>query len=330
MCRRRISLDCNKVIAGSVSAFPFAVRCKRSPFNGDGSAPVPLPKRCHVVTFWMFKVVSNPSNFRLAICSQFSAPMPSRDAGGPGRLNCQQTHQYDVLIIGGGVAGLSAARELLDNGCDNICLVEAQDRLGGRVKQVHGIAPWPLDAGAEIIHGEDSDLAKLLQEQSFMPVFEREYPNYVYWPDTGCIEYVGHSASETHPVLKRMYDLLDEVRALLMSRVSPQCSCTTAVGCCNRQCAQTVLCRQHEEPLHRATRTHSPCTGQHARDVQLDTRATWSSAAAGGDAARERKGGPVHPAVATGALQWPGTHARLCRRILRQRHRLGGGQNGSG
>lgn len=44
--------------------------------------------------------------------------------------------QHDVLIIGGGVAGLSAARELLENGCSNICVVEAQDRLGGRVKQV--------------------------------------------------------------------------------------------------------------------------------------------------------------------------------------------------
>lgn len=78
--------------------------------------------------------------------------------------------------------------------------------------QVHGIAPWPLDAGAEIIHGEGSDVATLLQDVLHMELTEREYPNYVYWHDKGVIEYVGEQTNVTHPVVKHMYDLLDEVR----------------------------------------------------------------------------------------------------------------------
>lgn len=49
--------------------------------------------------------------------------------------------QYEVVIIGGGVAGLSAAKELITQGVTNICLVEAQGRLGGRVKQVTQATP---------------------------------------------------------------------------------------------------------------------------------------------------------------------------------------------
>ena len=35
--------------------------------------------------------------------------------------------------MGGGVSGLAAARSLVKSGFDNIVLLEAQDRLGGRV-----------------------------------------------------------------------------------------------------------------------------------------------------------------------------------------------------
>ena len=76
---------------------------------------------------------------------------------------------------------------------------------------MHGIVPWPLDAGAEIVHGETSDVAALLQHSLNMQLTEREYPNYVYWHDKGVIEYAGEQAAVTHPVVKRTYGLLDEV-----------------------------------------------------------------------------------------------------------------------
>lgn len=38
-----------------------------------------------------------------------------------------------VCIIGGGVAGLGAAQQLIQSGVDDILILEAQDRVGGRV-----------------------------------------------------------------------------------------------------------------------------------------------------------------------------------------------------
>src|SRR5215217_2339501 len=66
-----------------------------------------------------------------------------------------------VLVIGGGIAGLSAAVELARNGVHSI-LIEARDRLGGRIHTVrHG--QLPIELGAEFIHGANSQLWNVLQ-----------------------------------------------------------------------------------------------------------------------------------------------------------------------
>merc|ERR1711892_508534 len=57
-----------------------------------------------------------------------------------------------VLIVGGGVSGLFAALRLVENGVKNIDILEADDRLGGRVNSFnhgHGV----LELGAQWIHG---------------------------------------------------------------------------------------------------------------------------------------------------------------------------------
>jgi len=41
-----------------------------------------------------------------------------------------------VLIIGSGIAGLSAANHLLQNGCENFRILEARNRIGGRVVSI--------------------------------------------------------------------------------------------------------------------------------------------------------------------------------------------------
>jgi monoamine oxidase len=56
----------------------------------------------------------------------------------------------DIVVIGGGAAGIGALRTLADAGKD-VLLLEAQDRLGGRAHTVH-IAGMPIDMGAGWLH----------------------------------------------------------------------------------------------------------------------------------------------------------------------------------
>lgn len=43
-----------------------------------------------------------------------------------------------VVIVGGGIAGVSAARHLINRGVQQVLILEAKDRLGGRIHTVTG------------------------------------------------------------------------------------------------------------------------------------------------------------------------------------------------
>jgi monoamine oxidase len=58
----------------------------------------------------------------------------------------------DVIVLGAGMAGLTAARTLAEGGT-RVIVVEARDRLGGRVHTLRDFADAPVEAGAEFIHG---------------------------------------------------------------------------------------------------------------------------------------------------------------------------------
>lgn len=60
---------------------------------------------------------------------------------------------YDAIIVGAGVAGLAAGRMLHDAGC-SILIVEARNRIGGRIHTNYDFASIPIEFGAEFIHGD--------------------------------------------------------------------------------------------------------------------------------------------------------------------------------
>lgn len=47
-------------------------------------------------------------------------------------------HDLMVVIVGGGIAGVSAARHLINRGVQQVLILEAKDRLGGRIHTVTG------------------------------------------------------------------------------------------------------------------------------------------------------------------------------------------------
>ncbi len=60
----------------------------------------------------------------------------------------------DIIVIGAGAAGLSAARALQDAG-ENVVVLEATDRIGGRIYTDRSICDIPIELGAEFIHGSE-------------------------------------------------------------------------------------------------------------------------------------------------------------------------------
>ena len=61
------------------------------------------------------------------------------------------TRTTDVLIIGAGVAGLTAAHELCTAGL-HVTILEARDCIGGRIL-THHTKQYPVELGAEFVHG---------------------------------------------------------------------------------------------------------------------------------------------------------------------------------
>ncbi len=74
----------------------------------------------------------------------------------------------DVIVVGAGAAGLSAARTLVDAG-KRVLVLEARDRIGGRVwtDRTHGI----IARGAEFIHGDTVSTWDIVRKEGIQTKF---------------------------------------------------------------------------------------------------------------------------------------------------------------
>lgn len=92
-----------------------------------------------------------------------------------------QAETPSIIIIGAGVSGIAAATKLHENGFHNLTILEAEDRIGGRVKTI----PYGdnvIDIGAQWCHGEVGnvvyEMAKdhaLVQPSSLVDINGIEY-----------------------------------------------------------------------------------------------------------------------------------------------------------
>ena len=70
----------------------------------------------------------------------------------------QEEEYVDVVVVGAGAAGLYAAHLLRQQVKPmlKVVVLEAASRIGGRILTLDGFAPFPVDLGAEFIHGENT------------------------------------------------------------------------------------------------------------------------------------------------------------------------------
>jgi lysine-specific histone demethylase 1B len=75
------------------------------------------------------------------------------------------SYDGNVLIIGAGAAGLYAGYVLQSKGID-FQILEASGRYGGRLEKLTGFADFPIDVGAEWLHGKNNILGDLVAKSN--------------------------------------------------------------------------------------------------------------------------------------------------------------------
>jgi monoamine oxidase len=102
-----------------------------------------------------------------------AACTPGRDSAPPPPPPEIKADTKSVLIVGAGMAGLAAARSLVDAGWP-VRLIEARDRIGGRV---YTNRDWgvPIEMGASWIHGTANDPMMELARKAQAQVIPTDY-----------------------------------------------------------------------------------------------------------------------------------------------------------
>lgn len=114
--------------------------------------------------------------------------------------------EFDVIVIGAGAAGLGAARLLQDEGYQ-VVILEARERIGGRVWTSHAWPESPLDLGASWIHGVEGNPVNELAQQFKVNTVSTNYDNITTYDPAGW----ALSDSERDKLDRRLEELLVEL-----------------------------------------------------------------------------------------------------------------------
>lgn len=106
----------------------------------------------------------------------------------------------DVVIVGGGVAGLQAAARLCAAGL-KVTLLEARQYLGGRIRTLRMPGEEPVELGAEFVHGRPPEILSIAEAAG---LGLREVTGEPWFSDRGRLAPAGKSFAAIERVLRKM------------------------------------------------------------------------------------------------------------------------------
>ena len=113
-----------------------------------------------------------------------SVPPKRREVSGVGDRGAvtpgSARRNQSVVIVGAGVAGLAAAGELRANGFDDVVVLEARDRIGGRVWTDTIGDGFPIDLGASWIQGIDGNPIAAIATENNIETRRTDWDNGVF------------------------------------------------------------------------------------------------------------------------------------------------------
>ena len=90
-----------------------------------------------------------------------------------------------IVVVGAGIAGLAAADELRVRGFDNVVILEARDRVGGRIWTSSIGDGVPVEMGATWIHGIRGNPVHEIAESNGIATISSDYDNSVVYDRHG-------------------------------------------------------------------------------------------------------------------------------------------------
>jgi monoamine oxidase len=90
--------------------------------------------------------------------------------------------EFDVVIIGAGAAGLGAALTLIRGGA-RVLVLEARNRVGGRVYCDNTTFPIPVDMGAQWLHQGLTNPLRVIAQQAGYTTVHDAFPRVIYEGD---------------------------------------------------------------------------------------------------------------------------------------------------
>ncbi|WP_314000047.1 FAD-dependent oxidoreductase [uncultured Paenibacillus sp.] len=114
----------------------------------------------------------------------------------------EYAREEQIIVVGAGIAGLGAARLLVDAG-RRVTVLEARARIGGRIRTDRSLDGLPLDTGASWIHGIIDNPIYALAEALKIETKATDYDSIVLFDSRGQIM--------SEPEVKHVNALLDKV-----------------------------------------------------------------------------------------------------------------------